>query len=169
MKPIIVTSLALMALLAGAQQTTTKTYGDVKMKILSSRPKSYPIVKSDAEWKKTLTPSQYHILRESGTERSFKNKYFDNHREGTYYSAASGKPLFSSKDKFESGTGWPSFIRPISNDAVIYVRDSSDGMDRIEVLDAATGSHLGHVFMDGPKPTGLRFCMNSEALVFKAK
>lgn len=145
----------------------TTTYGGVKLRVLNSKPSKFPVMKSEAEWKKVLTPSQYHILRESGTDRPYKSKYHDNHKKGTYYSVATGKPLFRSDDKFESGTGWPSFFKPISNDAVLYIQDKSSGMTRIEVIDAASGSHLGHVFMDGPKPTGLRFCMNGEALVFK--
>lgn len=145
----------------------TMTYGGVKVKVLGQKPTKFPMGKSKSDWKKTLTAAQYHILIEDGTDRPFKSKYHDNHAKGVYYSVASGKPLFRSDDKFESGTGWPSFTKPVSDSAVIYVQDGSAGMQRIEVIEAATGTHLGHVFMDGPKPTGLRFCMNGEALVFR--
>ena len=164
--------LILVVAVANAQNMSTqaaKTYGGVKMKVLASKPAKFPITKSESEWKKQLTPAQYHILRESGTDRPFKSKFHDNHKEGTYYSVATGKPLFSSTNKFDSGTGWPSFYKPISDAAVLYIRDKSDGMNRIEIIDAASGSHLGHAFMDGPKPTGLRFCINGEALIFKPK
>lgn len=127
---------------------------------------TYPIQKSDEEWKKQLTSEQYAILRKKGTERAFTGKYWDNHKKGIYYSAATGQPLFSSDTKFESGSGWPSFYKPISENAVREVKDTSYGMIRIEVVDGASGSHLGHVFEDGPKPTGLRYCINSEALIF---
>jgi methionine-R-sulfoxide reductase len=121
---------------------------------------------SDSEWKERLTPEEYHVLREKGTERAFTGKYWDNKQKGTYYSAASGQPLFRSETKYESGTGWPSFYAPIEEDAIIYIRDSKFGWDRIEVVDSKSGSHLGHVFNDGPDPTGLRYCLNSISLIF---
>lgn len=130
------------------------------------RPPTYKVTKTEAEWKKILTPAQYHILREQGTEPAFKNKYFDNHAKGIYLCAATRKPVFSSADKYDSHTGWPSFTKPISPAAVLFIEDNSHGMKRIEVVDALSGSHLGHVFNDGPAPTGKRFCMNSEALIF---
>ncbi len=126
----------------------------------------WPVRLSQDEWRKRLSPLQYHVLREKGTERAFTGEYDKNHSEGTYYSAATGQPLFSSKAKFDSGTGWPSFYEPISPDAVKYIRDESYGMVRIEVVDSLSGSHLGHVFPDGPEPTGLRYCMNSASLLF---
>ena len=126
----------------------------------------YSLQFTDAEWRKNLTQDQYYVLRQKGTERSFTGTYDHFYKKGTYYSAASHQPLFSSDHKFNSGTGWPSFYAAISPDAVRLVRDGSDGDDRWEVVDSLTGSHLGHVFDDGPAPTGKRYCMNSIALIF---
>jgi len=127
------------------------------------------IVKSDEEWKKILTPEQYQVLRKEGTERAFTGKYWDNHAAGTYVCAACGLDLFSSDTKFDSGTGWPSFWQPIARNHVKEVTDRTLGMERVEVECARCGGHLGHVFDDGPKPTGLRYCMNSVSMDFKAK
>ncbi|MDQ3003115.1 MAG: peptide-methionine (R)-S-oxide reductase MsrB [Fibrobacterota bacterium] len=124
---------------------------------------------SDAELKKKLSSEQYSVTQKNGTERPFHNAYWDNHKEGLYVDVTTGEPLFSSKDKFESGTGWPSFTKPVDADALKKASDASHGMQRDEVRSRIGDAHLGHVFDDGPAPTGLRYCMNSAALRFIAK
>jgi peptide-methionine (R)-S-oxide reductase len=129
----------------------------------------YSIRKSEEEWKELLDPHQFDILRKAATERAFTGLYNDNKKTGIYYSAATGQPLFASDSKFDSGCGWPSFFEPIVPGAILYRTDRSHGMERTEIIDSASGSHLGHVFDDGPPPTGLRYCMNSAAMIFVAK
>ena len=124
---------------------------------------------SDAELKKRLTPLQYEVTQEEGTERAFKNEYWNNKKEGIYVDIISGEPLFSSTDKYDSGTGWPSFTRPIQDGALIRHEDRKFFMKRVEVRSKMADSHLGHVFDDGPKPTGLRYCINSASLKFIPK
>jgi len=172
MKHILFIGLA-VAMLQSCHSQTAKTdtimQDSTKKNPVYSRTDTNKVVLKEDEWKQLLAPDVYNIAREKGTERPYTSKYEDFYEAGTYYCAACGNPLFKSNAKFNSGCGWPSFFEPVSKDAVIYASDSSYGMDRTEIMCGRCKAHLGHVFKDGPPPTGLRYCINGVVLDFDKK
>lgn len=174
MKYFIIAAVLMMAGLfaCGASTDNSGKSGSSTLKVYSAEKGGYvmseKVVKSAAEWKKVLTPEQFHILREKGTERAFSGKLLNVHEQGVFRCAGCGLDLFGSESKFESGTGWPSFSSPIAPENVTTRPDNSLFMRRTEVVCSRCDGHLGHVFDDGPKPTGLRYCMNSAAMQFVA-
>ena len=180
--PLFVSMLAVLALAAGCalsgvqarspQTSQREGYANPNQATKVAAPQeddtrpTPKVVKTNAEWRKLLPSGVYYVTRQAGTEPAFQNAYYDLHQKGTFRCACCGLELFNSSTKFDSGTGWPSFYAPLANDRVVDHRDTSYGMVRIEVVCARCDAHLGHVFDDGPRPTGLRYCMNSASLVF---
>jgi peptide-methionine (R)-S-oxide reductase len=165
MKPTLIL-IALVATIIGAGCNAAPTNSPTVMNNSTNFTMKFPLQRTEAEWRKILTPEQYHVLREAGTERAFTGKYWDAKEPGIYRCAACGEILFKSDDKFDSHCGWPSFSEIAAQGKVIEHKDTSFGMVRTEVLCSNCGSHLGHVFDDGPGPKGLRYCINSASIDF---
>ena len=159
MKNLFVVALAFLFSACNAQ-TKSNT---------SATTKAFTVNKTEAEWKKQLGPLAFDVTRKEGTERAYSGKYWDNHEKGIYTCICCGQELFNADTKFESGTGWPSFYKPLNKTAVLNETDNSFGSERTKITCSRCGAHLGHVFSDGPKPTGLRYCMNSVSLNFVKK